>query len=234
VPTVRMAEERLATQSSFEIFDREAARYDAWFDTERGQTLFASEVGCLRQFAAALPRPWLEVGVGTGRFAEALGIGVGIDPAPGALRYATRRGVEAIRAAGEALPFQDGEFGAAFLIVTLCFADDPLALLREAGRVVAVRGRVVLGIVPADSPWGHFYAEKAAAGHLFYSRARFYALDEIERLVREASLRIEQSASTLFQAPDNGPFRLESARDGRWPDAGFVALSCCRERDETR
>jgi ubiquinone/menaquinone biosynthesis C-methylase UbiE len=218
----------MTKEPSFQLFDREAARYDAWFDSDRGQALFASELICLRQLTADLPRPWLEVGVGTGRFAEALGVDVGVDPAVGAIQHAARRGVKALPALGQALPFEDGEFGTAFVIVTLCFAEDPLGLLFETRRVVAKPGGVVLGIVPAESPWGHFYSEKAASGHVFYSRARFYTLAQLGSLIRSASLRIERAASTLFQAPDCECFEVESARDGLHEAAGFAALLCRR------
>jgi len=112
--------------------------------------LFASEVRCLRRLGTELPRPWLEVGVGTGRFADALNIDVGADPALGVLQHAKRRRIQAVQALGQALPFRDGVFGAVFVIVTLCFADDFKNLLREAARVTRREGRIVLGIVPAD------------------------------------------------------------------------------------
>ena len=174
--------------AGIEIFDREAARYDAWFGSERGKALFGSEIPCLQRLSAGLPRPWLEVGVGTGRFAEALGIEVGVDPARATLEYAARREIRVLPALGQALPFEDGEFGAVFVIVTICFADDPGGLLQEAARVAGEEGGVVLGIVPAASPWGRFYAEKGRAGHTFYSQARFFSLDELEEIAQSAGL----------------------------------------------
>ena len=59
-----------------EAFHRLAERYDRWFEVHR--PLFLSE---LRLVRALFPGsgPGLEVGVGTGRFAEALGIGLGLD-----------------------------------------------------------------------------------------------------------------------------------------------------------
>ncbi len=217
--------------SDIGIFDREAARYDAWFDAARGQALFASEVRCLRRLADGFQRPWLEVGVGTGRFAEALGIDVGVDPARGALEYAARRGIRVLPGLGQALPFEDGEFGAAFVIVTICFADDPAGLLREGRRVVGDGGGVVLGIVPAGSPWGEYYAGKARSGHTFYSEARFFTLTELDRLAREAGLAFARAASTLFRPPGNGPFKVETPRDGVDERAGFVAALYCRRTD---
>lgn len=208
------------------IFDREAARYDGWFESRRGRALFQSEVRCLQGVSAGLPRPWLEVGVGTGRFAEALGIEVGVDPARGALEYAARRGIRALPGVGQALPFDDGEFGTVFVIVTICFADDPVGLLSEARRAVMPRGGIVLGIVPAGSPWARFYVKKGRAGHTFYSQARFYTLMELEHLLKSASLRIERAASTLFQNPSDEPLEVESPHEGATEGAGFVAVLC--------
>jgi len=220
-----------AKQAGVEVFDREAGRYDAWFESDSGQALFASEVSCVRHLVRGLPRPWLEVGVGTGRFAEALDMDVGVDPAPGALRYADKRGVKVLPGLGEALPFGDLEFEAVFIIVTLCFAGDPAGLLREARRVVSEDGGVVLGIVPAESPWGRFYRQKAAAGHLFYAEARFFTLDELKQLARGTGLRPERSVSTLFQEPGRGPCEVERPHEGEDENAGFVAMLCRREEE---
>ncbi len=217
---------RVVTQSSSEIFQREADRYDAWFDSEHGRALFGSEVRCLQQVSAGLPRPWLEVGVGTGRFAEPLEVDIGVDPAIRALRYAARRGVSVLAAVGEALPLKDGRFGAVFVIVTLCFADKPGALLREAARVVSRDGAIVLGIVPAESPWGRFYAAKARAGHVFYSAARFFTLPDLRHLAEAAGLRAERAVSTLFQRPGGGSYAVEPPREGEHAGAGFVATLC--------
>ena len=154
-----------------------------------------------------LPRPWLEVGVGTGRFAEALGVDIGVDPASGALQYAKRRGIRAVRALGHSLPFKADAFGAVFVIVTLCFADDAEGLLHEAVRVTRAEGGIVLGIIPAESPWGNFYAAKGRTGHLFYSKARFFTLEEVRNLARGVELHLERSVSTLFESPAQGTVR---------------------------
>ena len=48
--------------SGTRIFEREAAHYDAWFDSEQGKILFASELLCLQQLCggppAAVARGW--------------------------------------------------------------------------------------------------------------------------------------------------------------------------------
>jgi len=216
------------------VFDQDAGRYDAWFDSEPGHALFASEVLCLRRLSNGLPRPWLSVGVGTGRFAQAVGVDIGVDPAWGALQYAARRGVRAVAALGQALPFEDERFGAVFVIVTLCFADEPVKLLQEAGRVTHREGGVVMGIVPAESPWGRFYAALGRAGHTFYSLERFFSLAELKRLAEAAELRVERSVSTLFQSPGHNRYGVEVPREAGDPTGGFVAVLCrpCSSRAE--
>ena len=57
-------------------FDKLAQRYDRWFDSTRGRAIFEAEVVCLRELIPDRAGRWLEIGVGTGRFVEALGIAV--------------------------------------------------------------------------------------------------------------------------------------------------------------
>lgn len=207
--------------STAELFDRLAARYDAWYDGPAGAAVFSSELECVRPLLAGLPRPWAEIGVGSGRFAAALGADAGVDPAAGPLKLARSRGIHVIRAAGERLPFRSGVFGAVLIVVTACFADDPAALLAEARRVTRDDGAVVLGEVPADSAWGRLYQREGAAGHPFYSAARFLTREQTLALVKAAGLRVRAARSTLCQPPSDSP-RPEPARDGEAAAAGFV------------
>lgn len=203
------------------LFERFAGRYDAWYEGPAGAAVFPSEVACLRPLLAGLPRPWLEVGVGSGRFAEALGVEAGLDPAAAPLALARSRGIRVVRGEGERLPFRSGAFGAVLVVVTICFADDPAALLAEARRVIRDDGAVVLGVVFAESDWGRFYRRKGADGHPFYSAARFLTRDETLTLVTGAGLRVTAARSTLYQPAADSP-RPEPARDGEDPAAGFV------------
>ena len=134
------------------MFEELADRYDAWYDSAHGRLLFDLELACLRPLVPPGPGPRLEVGAGSGRFAAALGLEVGLDPARAPLRLATGRAVAVVQGAGERLPFGDRTFGAVVLVVTLCFADDPAALLGEARRVLAPTGRLVAGVAPSTAP----------------------------------------------------------------------------------
>ena len=68
-------------------FDDLALEYDAWFDRE-GSLIFSIEVRAFKSLLSTLPKPWLEIGVGSGRFAQALGIETGIDPSSKLLQMA--------------------------------------------------------------------------------------------------------------------------------------------------
>jgi len=59
------------------IFDKYYKKYDAWYD--RNKFVYLAELKAIRK---VLPEKGkgLEIGVGTGRFAQALGIATGIDP----------------------------------------------------------------------------------------------------------------------------------------------------------
>lgn len=203
------------------LFDRLAAQYDAWYDGPAGTAVFPSEAKCLRPLLSGLPRPWAEVGTGSGRFAAALGADIGLDPAAGMLRLARSRGVRVVCGDGERLPFRDGAFGVVLIVVTLCFARDPAALLAEARRTVRGDGAVILGTVFADSPWGRFYQRKAAGGHAFYAAARFLTRADTLSLVNAAGLRVQAVRSTLYQVPSNEP-TPEAGRDRDGAAAGFT------------
>jgi len=205
-----------------EPFEKYWLDYDAWYDRHR--ELYYSELMAVELASRGVPRPWLEIGVGTGRFAAPLRVDVGVDPSDAVLKVAMSRGVRVVKARGEELPFQDSSFGGVFMIVTLCFLDDPVKALREAHRVLAPRGRLVLGFVPADSAWGRHYAELGRGGHKFYKYARFYTVSEVEGLLRAAGFEPELYISTLIKNKPGSPEVLEDPVVGLKREAGFVAL----------
>ena len=187
------------------VFDTNADRYDRWFDKLPGSAIFPIEVECLRPLVSSDFGPWLEVGVGTGRFAEALGISEGIDPSPAMIQKAAARGISVTEAAGEKLPYERGRFGGILMVVTICFVSDPPQVFAEAARVLRPGGRLVAGLVPADSPWGRHYRRLAKQGHPIYSNARFYTCDETIRIAEAAGFNLEKTSSCLFTPPGSEP-----------------------------
>jgi len=203
-------------------FDNLASEYDAWFDKD-GSLIFFIELQAFKTLLPSLPKPWLEIGVGSGRFAQALGIETGIDPSIKLVKMARRRDIKAFQGRGEQELFNEGTIGTVFLIVTLCFLDSPLDVMKEANRILAPGGKIVLGLVMKESPWGRFYQKKKGEGHRFYKYATFYSRDEVVRLIGQAGFVTEKIISTLFQKPDEVQ-KVEEPREGYSPDAGFTII----------
>ena len=213
-------------------FDTMALKYDAWFEGE-GKFIFATEVEAFRKCLPLLPKPWIEVGVGSGRFAQALGIENGIDPSPNLLAIAKGRGINVSLAKGEECFFDEETFGTVFLIVTLCFVDSPLAVLQQLYRVLKPKGKLVLGLVLHDSPWGQFYISKKKEGHPFYKHANFYSYEEMVGLLQHTGFTVEKVLSTLFQKPGKVT-AMEMPNEGLSPDAGFTVVVASKSPERSK
>lgn len=216
------AGQQIEPEGGLSCFDEFAKEYDAWFDLE-GKLIFFIEAQAFRPLLPSLPKPWLEIGVGSGRFAQALGIGTGIDPSLELVRMAKKRGVNAFVSRGEQKVFDEESFGTVFLIVTLCFLESPLKVLKEANRILMPDGKVVLGLVLKESPWGQFYQQKKAEGHRFYKYATFYSYDEVLKLLAQAGFSAERTISTLFQKPGEVQY-IEEPKEGYSSVAGFTII----------
>jgi ubiquinone/menaquinone biosynthesis C-methylase UbiE len=215
-----------------EAFDAHIDEYDKWFDSAEGRALFASEVGTVRLLMVNLEHPFLEIGVGTGRFAKELAIDAGIDPSERALVLANKRGIKVQKEAGEDMPFADASFGAVFTLFTLCFVETPAKMFSEAARVLKTGGSIIVGIINRESAWGEHYMRKKAEGHPIYRHARFYSSAELSAMLKTAGLHVEDSASSLFQPPSNNPYR-EEAHSGLSDGAGFTCIRARKAAGET-
>ena len=216
-----MKEERFHG-SQARLFNSLASDYDAWFEGA-GRLIFDIEVGAFQKVLSSLPKPWLEVGVGSGRFAQSLGIKMGLDPSIRLAEIAKRRGIEVLLGVAEQPPLRERAFGTLFLIVTLCFVTKPLDVLAESHRVLAPGGKIVLGLVLRDSPCGQFYEEKKKQGHRYYKHATFYSFAEVSGFLEEAGFSVERVISTLFQKPGKVE-HVEPPQEGFSSDAGFTII----------
>ena len=88
-------------------------------------------------------------------------------------------------------------------------------------------GKIVLGLVLKESPWGKFYQQKKKQGHRFYKYAIFYRYDEVAKLLEQAGFSIEQVISALFQRPGKVK-HMELPERGYFPNAGFTIISASK------
>ncbi len=205
-------------------FERYPDAYDAWFDTHKWA--FLSEVEALRGFMP-VSGDLLEVGVGTGRFAQALGIRLGVDPSPAMRVRAGRRGIEAVDGTAEALPFDSGRFDAVLMVTVVCFVHDLDGALAESRRVLKPGGRLVLGFVDGESPLGRLYRARRNESR-FYRDAVFRTVPEVSDALERTGFWLPRVAQTLFEPPDS-----MRALDRPIPGYGkgsFVALSAGKKQ----
>jgi len=178
------------------IFERYYKKYDSWYD--RNKFAYRSELEAIKK---VLPQrgKGLEVGVGTGRFASALGIRYGVDPSKNMLKLAGKRGINVRVGAGEKLPFKNSTFDYIAIIITICFAKDPRGVLAEAKRVLKKNGKLIIGIVDKDSFLGKFYQRKKS---VFYKEANFFSVRDLSDLIKAAGFGKFSYYQTLSKIPD--------------------------------
>ncbi|MGQ9496117.1 MAG: class I SAM-dependent methyltransferase [Thermoanaerobaculaceae bacterium] len=207
------------------LFDELYDRYDKWFESN---TITAeNEARLVKVMAEGAPRPIVEVGVGTGYFASKIGAEAGLDPSPRMMSIARMRGVELlVEGVGERMPFRDSSFGTVLIVVTLCFVDDPVQTLRESHRVLRSGGNIIACVIPRDSSWGKYYVELGAGGHPFYSKARFYKLEELLDMLEHVGFKIVDIMGTLGYTPEEEPRVEEPSRDTR--DKSFVCVKAVK------
>ena len=206
-----------------DTFDHYAEDYDQWFDTPEGKILFKTEVEAIRLLMKDIEKPFLEIGIGTGRFAKELGIDTGIDPSLKSLEIAKKRGIKVEKAKGEKLPFKDKSFGTVFILFTLCFVENPEMVLFEAKRVLKIGGRLIVGIINRESSWGQLYLKKKVEGHPIYRNTTFFSVYEIVKMIEEVGMAAEAYSSTLCQPPSEIPYK-EPVSNKLIENAGFVCI----------
>lgn len=188
-----------------DAFNHLAEDYDKWFDSDVGKVLFKLEADAIMLLIKDLEHPFLEIGVGTGRFAEVLGIEFGVDLSQEVLKIAKKRGIKVTLTAGEKLPFESGSFGGVFILFTLCFVKEPQKVINEAKRVLKAGGVLIIGIINRESSWGAAYMKKQAEGHPIYRYAKFYNVNETREMIERSGLIVDSYSSTLCQPPSKKP-----------------------------
>ncbi len=188
-------------------FDDRAIEYDNWFD--RHPDLYRAEIAAIAELLAQVQagsghqRDGLEIGVGTGRFAAALGIQRGIEPAVQMLAVARERGLQVDQGIAEQLPYPEGAFDYTAFITSLCFIPDAQVALREARRVTRTGGAIIVAFLNLASAAGQAIAQ-TQANDPYYAHAKLRTDAEIRHLLLEAGFRPTDSRQ-VCQLEDGSP-----------------------------
>lgn len=196
-----------------------AAAYDAWYQTPLGKLCGELERRAVLELADVKPaEKALDIGCGTGYFTLALARAgaevTGIDRAEAIVARARdnahREGLEPEFVTGDAaqLPFPPESFDLVTSITSLCFAEAPERVLREARRVLKPSGRIVIGELNALSPWALARRIKGLVRPSVYRHARFFRPAALEKLLAKSGFLITGRRTLLYFPPLNSPLLL--------------------------
>ncbi|MCX2720766.1 class I SAM-dependent methyltransferase [Lentiprolixibacter aurantiacus] len=197
---------------AYTVFEDNLVDYEQWYEDHK--MVFESEVRAIQAQFEKLPENihGIEVGLGTGRFAHALGIREGIEPAEVMAQKAVQRGIEVVKGTAEQLPYADMQFDFV-LFVTICYLDNLKLALREANRVLKRDGSIIIGFLDKEMPVAQNYLEKKHRS-TFYRDASFYTVKRVESLLKETGFSKPEFNQTLFG-------ELDDIVDAQYPKEGF-------------
>jgi ubiquinone/menaquinone biosynthesis C-methylase UbiE len=207
------------SHQSIKIFDQYANEYDQWFD--KHPDIFQSELKALKKVVPQKLMNSLEIGVGSGRFANALGIQYGLDPAKALLEIAKSRGIIISEGVAENLPFTDDQFDTVFFITTLCFVNEPRKAIKEAKRVLKSSGKLIIAMIDRDSVLGQSYATNKKQ-NLYYKYAHFFSVPEIINLLKNVGFSQFEFYQTMFLSSRSNEIKL-AVKPG-FGEGGFVVI----------
>jgi len=206
------------------VFDHYYKKYDAWYD--KNKFAYLSELEAIKK---VLPEngKGLEIGVGTGKFAQALGIKFGIDPSIEMLKIAKKRGINVRLGDGESLPFKNDTFDYVAIIITICFVKHPQRVIEESYRVLKNNGKIIVGIIDKDSFLGKFYQKKES---VFYGKAKFFSVAELTNLIKNIGFNKFSYSQTIFELSDKVS-SIEKPQNG-FGNGSFVVISAAKNRED--
>lgn len=133
----------------------------------------------------------------------------------GEVRLSIERGQTLCVAPEHRLPFPEGLFDRVFLLHALEEADSPRQLLREAWRVLAPEGRIVVAATNRRSMWS--LVDSKPFGH-----GRPWTRGQLVRFLNDSLFQVTASTTAVHMPPLD--WRLITAASKSWERAGELAL----------
>jgi ubiquinone/menaquinone biosynthesis C-methylase UbiE len=224
-------------------FDTFAKDYDDWYREKLGS--FVDKVQ--KQLIEKLAEPKagekaLDIGSGTGNYSIWLakkGLEVtAIDESREMITIAKKKAekdnfnIDLYLGKGESLPFSENSFDLVVSVTTIEFVDNPAQVLREAIRVLKPGGRLVIGVLTKDSPWGEFYQSKIKRDpNNVYAKAHLFTEGEIDELLNtDYVLKKGLYIYPLEEFDEKEAWKREQRKqDEQSNGAGFIAIRWIKE-----
>jgi len=180
-------------------FDLYTDEYDNWFVINK--YAFQSELNAIKKALPLNIENVIEVGIGSGIFAQPLGIREGVEPSAAMRKRAQKRNLTVIDAVAEDLPCPDKSKSAVLMVTTICFVDDIYASFREVHRVLKDEGFFIIGFVDKDSPIGKVYLRQKDKS-VFYKDATFFGTEELFGILKQTGFDVVDTCQTVFGSID--------------------------------
>ena len=175
-------------------YESMADRYEHWFI--KNDKLFFSELKAIKQVMPTFQKG-IEIGVGTGLFASALGIQEGVEPASAMRNKARQRGINVKNASAEHLPLPTASYDLALMVTVDCYLTEPRRAYREIRRILIDNGHLIVASLDRSSPLGAEYEVKRR-NDPFYASARLRSAAETIGELTQAGFTVLQTWQTIF------------------------------------
>lgn len=204
-------------------FDENSDLYENWF--KKNPEVYQSELCAIKDL---LPenQSGFEIGIGSGLFAQPLGIKEGIDPSAKMASLARKRGLKVFDEIAEKLPYEDLSKDFALMVTSICFIDDLSKALQEAYRVLKFQGSLIIGFVDKESPVGKIY-QQFKDESVFYKEAVFYSTKEVLTHLEKENFKIEKINQTVFGQIEEID-KVQDFKEG-YGEGSFVVIKALKE-----
>jgi ubiquinone/menaquinone biosynthesis C-methylase UbiE len=207
IPTARCR----ASRPGARTFDATAERYDAWYQTPIGRLTDQLEKEAVFGLIQPAGGRAADLSCGTGNYALELARRgwrvIGIDRSRPMLQVARRKcaGLAVcpafVQADAAALPLGDGSLDLVTIVLGLEFVADPPTVLREARRVVAAEGTLVVAVLRAEGLWTRWRRVKRRLVDSVWRDAHFFVDGELQGALRAAGFRSRASRRVVHYGP---------------------------------
>lgn len=209
--------------ANIEPFENHPEQYEDWFS--RNKHVYKSEIDAIRELMPVFDKG-IEIGIGSGRFALPLGIGLGLEPSARMGGMAKKRGLKVVEGVGENIPFDKGSFDLVLMVTTLCFLDDAERCFNEIHRILEYGGIFINGFVDKDSDLGKVY-QRNKKKSMFYNTATFYSVDDVKDLLIKTGFEGLEYTQTIFR-PIDQITKPEIVKKG-YGKGSFVVISARKQ-----